>query len=245
MATSTSDIAVDAIIDEIGEQIDTGISVEHPQEVAPRLSTDTSQKVDVWSMVDGEKRQILRIDAPRVLKKLLEGGGRAFWAEGMPGGPPEVTQGNVQCMLHPDFDESDGPAGFDRSYIDSIGLTGRTCNMMSPGKGNVSNLKSVYDRDDHMTKKHPREWRTIEAALEKASQSLEVAERKEDREAMLALAGTAAVAPRTEAKPKEEVVQFICDIGICDFDSDTDVGLARHKRMARDEAHRQARGEAI
>ena len=239
----TSDIARDAAIDRLGQTIDTTIQHD-PDDTPARLSSNADQYVTVYSTLNGEPKQILKIDRRRVLGKTLPNGEYAHWAEGMPGDAPEYIKGTVMCMLHPDFDEGDGPAGFGRDYIDHIGLDGRTCNMMSPDKNNVDSFKSVYDRDDHMLKKHPREWRTVEAALGKDRDAAELRERQLDREAtqqqgaaLMAMASGVSV----QAKPAEEVIQFICDVSGCDHNSPTDIGLARHKRMATDDAHKQAR----
>ena len=246
----TSDIARDAAIDRVGQTIGTGLDLG-PDDVDATLSMlSLDKRVTVYSMLNGEPKSVRQVDLRRVLQKTLPDGRPAHWAEGMPGEAPEYVRGQIMCMLHPDFDESDGPAKFARDYVDHIGLTGRTCNMMAPDKNNIDNFKSVYDRDDHMAKKHPREWRTIEAALEKAREELELNERRADREATQrqgdALMALAAGSPATtQPEPAKEVIQLICDVEDCDFESPTDIGLARHKRMARDEAHQLARGEEL
>ena len=241
----TSDIARDAAIDRVGQTIGTGLDLG-PDDVDATLTVLSSDKmVPVYSMLTGERKEVRQVDLRRVLQKMLPNGQPAHWAEGMPGEAPEYVRGEVKCMMHPDFDETDGSAGFDRDYIDHIGLTGRTCNMMAPDKNNVDNFRSIYERDRHMEKKHRVEWATIEDALEKDRLTVEKEERRQDREAMLALAGTAAAAPRVEAQPEpeEEVIQYICDVSGCGDDFPTDVGLARHKRMNTDDAHRQVRDE--
>ena len=240
----TSDIARDAAIDRLGQAIDT--SIQHdPDDLPARLSSNTDDHVTVYSTLTGGPKQILLIDRRRVLSKTLPNGEYAHWAEGMPGEAPLYVKGEVMCMLHPEFDEADGAAGFTRDYIDHAGLTGRTCNMMAPDKNNVDNFKSVYARDRHMEQKHPVEWDTIKAALVKDREDREQVERKEDRAAMLALAGTAAGAqPVVAPEPVKEVVHFICDVEGCGSELGTDIGLVRHKRTTMDAAHRQARGEA-
>ena len=243
MVTSTTkDFAVDAAVEKLGVSIDTGITHDG-SDIPARVSTDADRKVTLYSTTTGEPHEILLNDAPRVLRKRRRDGSRAFWAEEMPGERPLRVVGTVQCMLHPDFDETDGAAGFDRKFIDDIGLAGRTCNMMAPDKANRGDFKSVYERDDHMAKKHRREWRTIEAAQEQADAARDRAERRETTDAMLALAGRAAGAPVAPAPEPEEVTQSICDVQGCDMECSTERYLGVHKAKALDEAHRRARGE--
>jgi len=241
-----TDIAREAAIDRLGNEIDSDIQHD-PDDTPARLSSNADQYVMVYSMLNGEPKRVLKIDQRRVLGKMLPNGQPAHWAEGMPGEAPPYVKGKVMCMLHPDFDEEEGASGFARVYVDFIGLDGRTCNMMAPDKNNIDSFKSVYDRDDHMAKKHPREWETIQAALEKDREEMELRERRLDRaatkqqgEALMAMAASRSVQPSLE----EEVIHFICDIEGCGSELDTDVGLVRHKRTTMDAAHVQARAEA-
>ncbi len=187
---ATTDIGRVAVIDKISRQVTTGIDLDGDDTPA-QISSNSDEMVTLYSMIDGEPRPILNLDVPRVLRKVLPDGTPAFWHPDMPGSAPEYTRGQIKCMLHPDFDESEGPAQFDRHFIDGIGLTGRTCNLMAPDKSNVSVFKSVFDRDDHMAKKHRREWATIQDALQTASTQRYREEDRQTRQAMLSLAASA------------------------------------------------------
>ncbi|MEE8457513.1 MAG: hypothetical protein V3S28_05645, partial [Acidimicrobiia bacterium] len=187
---ATTDIGREAVIDKISRQVTTGLDLG-TDDAPAQISSNSDEMVTLYSMIDGEPRSILNLDVPRVLRKVLPNGSPAFWHPDMPGAAPEYTKGQIKCMLHPDFDESEGPAQFDRQFIDGIGLTGRTCNLMAPDKANVADFHSVFDRDDHMAKKHRREWATIQDALQTASTQRYRNEDRQTREAMLALAASA------------------------------------------------------
>jgi|TARA_R100001530_G_scaffold17438_2_gene15071 hypothetical protein len=198
MVTQNDDIAAAAVIKQIEEDVAlVGVELGAGEKQTVRANDD---KITVYSMINGEPREVLKNDAPRLLAKKLASGGLAFWYEGMPGEAPAYAKGDVSCMLHPDFDESEGASGLDRAFIDTVGLSGRTCNMNAVDKNNRDDFRSVYDRDDHMAKKHRREWSTIQAAIETRDRNRERDERREDREAMQALAGAAVtqVLPTTE-----------------------------------------------
>lgn len=174
-------------------------------------TANTDAKVTVYSMLDGEPRPILRIDAQRVLSKRLTNGQPAFWMPGMAGAAPEYKRGKVMCYMHPDFDEKDGPAEADRAWLDDIGLQGRTCNMADPSKPNKADFRSIYDRDSHMRAKHKDEWRIIEAAKERRQRAIEAEERRLDREAMrgMAQAALAGQAVRRPGRPPRAVAPVV------------------------------------
>ena len=155
----------------------------------PPISSNSDPKITIYSMIDGEPRSILKLDRTRVLSKTLSDKSPAFWYEGMPGEPPTYTKGTIRCFLHPEFDETDGPAEFDRSFIDDIGLAGLFCNANNPRVANVDSFRTVFDRDEHVRRKHKRTWATVQSALERKERDAEREERRADRDAMLALAG--------------------------------------------------------
>lgn len=246
---ATTDFGRQAVIDDISREIAHDIDLDK-DDAAPRISANSDDSITLYSMIDGEPRPgVLKIDAPRVLAKKLPDGKPAFWIEGMPGEPPERTRGQVKCMLHPDFDESEGPSGFDRHFVDGVGLTGRTCNLMAPDKNNVDKFKSVYDRDDHMAKKHKREWATIQAALTQAKGERDRDEDKQTRDAMLALAASATgqVAPiqqetvavaSPEAAGGNPAIDHECPTCGKSFPR-----IGAHRKLSMDAAHVAARGE--
>lgn len=223
----------------VKQALDTGLEMGEGDET--KVSSNTDRRVTVFSTIDGEPRDILRIDAERVLAKRLPDGKAAFWFPGLPGTAPTYVKGEIKCFLSPDFDELDGPAGFDRTWLDSIGLRGRTCNMMAPDKGNQK-FRTLYDRDDHAQKKHRNEWRVIQAALTKQREDRYEAERRAEREtqrvsaeAMLALAGravSAEVSPATSVETRT-ASHFTCDQ--CDYAGDSAHALTVHKGRAHKE----------
>ncbi len=162
-----------------------------------KSAIDEGKWVVLTSMQDGLPRPpIPRIHAERVLKKRRPDGSPAFWIEGMPYSPPKPQKGSIKCMLHPDFDETDGPAGFDRSFVDEAGLSGVTCNMNARDKKNRDDFANVVQRDDHMKSKHPRFYAAIQSLIERRAKTAADAAAEADREmvraqqqAILALAG--------------------------------------------------------
>lgn len=185
----------------VNNAVDSGVALQKDEE--QRLISNTDEKVTIFSTQNGEPRQILKIDAKRVLNKRLSDGRPAFWMEGMPGKPPVYAKGTIACYLDPNFDESDGPAGFDRAWLDKIGLEGRTCNMMAPDKNNQK-FRSVFDRDDHAAKKHRNEWKIIQDAIEKKRLATEAEERRLDREAQQAQAAAMLALAGVRQEPKAE-----------------------------------------
>ena len=175
---------------DIEKAIDPGFSLEKDE--VQRITSNSDEKTIVYSTIDGMPHDILKIDARRVLLKKLPDGKPAFWMKGMSGEKPKAFTGSVQCYMHPDFNENDGPAGFDRKWIDSIGLGGRTCNMSAPDKNNRADFKSPFERDEHVRTKHRREWAIIQSSIEAKRRQDELDERRADRQAMQALAGGAA-----------------------------------------------------
>lgn len=108
-------------------------------------ATDRS-RVIVFSMLDGEPHEILRIDRPRVLALRMPDGKPAFWSPGMPGRPPRRVVGTIMCRLHPDSPE--------RAQVDALGFAGRYCNDGDRRMQPRADFKNVIDRDNHEERKH-------------------------------------------------------------------------------------------
>lgn len=177
---------------DIEKAIDPGFSME-PEETQ-RITSNTDEVVTIYptSGVDmGRPRQILKNDARRVLLKRINGE-PAFWMEGMAGSKPVPFSGTISCYMHPEFNEKDGPAGFDRAWLDSIGLAGRTCNMSDPSKNNKADFKSPYERDEHVRTKHRREWAIIQSSVEAKRRQDAIDDQRRATDAMIALAGNRA-----------------------------------------------------
>lgn len=186
---------------EVERAIDPGFSMEDG-DTAPTLTSNSREYITIYSTADGEPHEVLSIDARRILMKRFPDGRYAFWHPNMGGAPPTRVRGSVQCYLSPDFDETDGPAGFDRKWIDSIGLAGRVCNMNAPDKG-IPKFLSSYNRDEHARTKHRLEYQTIKEAQQARRQAQYDADARQQREAMIRLA-EAAAGPVSKKRNTEE-----------------------------------------
>ena len=175
-----SDLSRNAALD---QALDPGFALGEGE--AFSVTSNSDETVTVYSMIDGTSREVLKIDARRVLQKTI-GGKPAFWIEGMPGKPPKTTDGTIPCFMHPNFE--DKVLGVDRKWVDSLGLAGRTCNMMQPDRPSRADFKSVFDRDDHMLHRHRREWDVIQRALATRETESNKANDTAFREALMALA---------------------------------------------------------
>ncbi len=207
-------------------------------------------KVQLTSMVDGLIRPpISMVHAERVLEETLDEAGTmpAFWIPGMAYQPPEPVVGTTKCMLHPDFDETNGPAGFGREFIDKAGLAGFFCNRGDVSKKSKDNFTSVFDRDQHMKHKHKTQWELIEAAINKDEERDEKTQRQLDREVLMALARSAGGQPEPQIKVEPPLNQQIyvepeepkpsarvptaCLVEDCEFVGKGPGGLSAHMRM--------------
>ncbi len=203
-------VAVEQALVASGIAVDAGLGLDG-KDNTQTVSSNSDEHVIVYSTLDGEPHEILRLDARRALTKRLANGRPAFWIPEMGGPAPARTSGSIPCYLDPDFDESDRPDHINREWIDSIGLRGRFCNGSAPDKNNA-HFVSDYDRDAHMAMKHRREWATINTALGRQREAMYRAGDKDMREAMMALAQsvagrnepTPASAPAKAAKPAAE-----------------------------------------
>lgn len=224
---------------------DTGLQIES--------AIDSAGWVRLTSMRDGLQRPpIPQIHAARILAKRLPDGSPAFWMEGMPYTPPEPQIGTIKCYFHPDFDETDGAAGFGREFIDAAGLQGFTCNYGDPSKNNRGDFKSVMQRDSHMRSRHRRQLDAVEQAQaeqkdreQRAEQALERDYQRQQTEAMLKLLERqiAAAGPQIQVEPPETTLvtaeradyvptsvtaMLVCED--CGFEAKGNVGLSAHRR---------------
>lgn len=183
---------------------DTGLEVES--------NIVDGQWVQLTSMRDGLPRPpIPRVHASRVLEKTLPDGSPAFWIQGMPYDPPVPQIGSIKCYFHPEFDETDGPAGFGRDFIDQAGLEGFTCNNKDNSKQNRGDFKTVMQRDAHMQNRHRRQIEAVEKAQGDAKEQAERSERRQQTETMMRLmerqielsGGVVPEAPEPAAVPLE------------------------------------------
>lgn len=159
----------------------------------------------IYSTETGEKVPCLGYMLAQKLRQRLPNGKFRFTTVD-PGIRPK--QGTIKCMLHPDDPN--------RKYYDELGF--RTCR-----KHNITNR---YQLQQHMKRRHPQEWETIEEERKRK-------EREEDRALQRLLLSSQL--PKEE-KPKEEPKQempksdkapFVCDV--CGLDFGAEIILNRHK----------------
>lgn len=196
-----------------------GLALEEgPQGDEVTMTTTTDRVVTVYSMIDGAPRSILANDFERVMLKRLPDGRPAFWVEGMPGDPPPaVTQGTLKCFLYPEYE--DEGRGFDRAFVDSLGLAGRTCNMNNAMAKNRADFTTEFQREAHERSKHRDEHAVLEQGLARRERERERFDVEQTRAAMLALAGG-------NAATAQRVVMYAC--AHCDREFESKQGLLVH-----------------
>lgn len=109
--------------------------------------------VYVWDSRTFEKYAVLYYMLPQKLRQRREDGSFRFTTTD-PGKKPK--RGTIKCMLHKN--------GENRKHYDELGF--RVCNKQ--------NITNPYQLRQHMVKKHPQEWATIE-------QERQEREKQEDR----------------------------------------------------------------
>lgn len=124
-----------------------------PLALVDQTQTDRSQTL-VFSMQDGEPREVMTKERPRLLRKRLPDGRPAFWVPGMPGRPPSRNVGTWKCFLHPESDE--------RKLVDEAGYAGRYCNDGDPSKKNRDNFRALSQKEQHERRKHPNAWEAVQ-----------------------------------------------------------------------------------
>jgi len=197
-----NNLAMEAAVTAVENEL--GIGGQPEAEDHQYLTSNTNQYVTVLSMIDGEPRPILKNDFSRVIRKRLEDGRPAFWVEGMPYEAPEYKRGNLMCFLHPDFDETDGPWGIDRKFLeDEVGLVGYTCNMQNTKNNNRADFKNVLMRTAHERSKHRAEYEATVDALERIQATADRAAQRDQMAAILELVKGNAAAVDAAAEPKK------------------------------------------
>ncbi len=150
----------------------------------------------VWDTRTFEKLPILYYMLPQRLRDRRPDGSFRFTTTD-PNQTPK--HGTVRCLLHPEREE--------RKHFDELGF--RICNK--------HNLINQYQLQQHMKKKHPQEWATIE-------EEKKTKEKEEDRalQRLLLLNQTSKVSKETEATTEPEPVKSLkCpQCGAGDFKSE-------------------------
>jgi len=129
--------------------------------------------VYVWDSRTFERAPVLYYMLPSILRR-RRADGSFIWTTNDPKQLPK--RGTLKCLLH-----KDSP---DRAEYDKMGL--RACKK--------SNITNEYEVKQHMLKKHPKEWQTIEDKRKER-------ERQEDRAFQRALYEAVGGKKEKEEKP--------------------------------------------
>jgi predicted RNA-binding Zn-ribbon protein involved in translation (DUF1610 family) len=139
----------------------------------------------IWDTQTGEKVPCLGYMLAQKLRQRLPNGKFRFTTKD-PGIRPK--RGTIKCLLHPDDPN--------RKEYDNLGFG--TCRK--------SNLTNPYQLEQHMRRRHPQEWKTIESARKKARDD----EDRDLQRAVLEQLKPKQETPAAKADNKEESEGFPC-----------------------------------
>lgn len=143
----------------------------------------------IYSLINGEPITLPRYMAEGVIgKRNPDGPGYMFTAHKE--NAPEYKLGTVKCFLHPESTYRTS------GILDAAGVQAFSCNS--------GNHPSDYAMEEVAKGKHRKQWAAVQAYLDRQERAEERAERKEQTDAMLALAGRPANA-KAEGTNAEEV----------------------------------------
>ena len=132
--------------------------------------------ITLYAMSDGEPIPMPQPIAEMAIKKRYKSGGYMFTDS--PGEAPEYKLGTVKCFLHPDSPERKSGA------LDEVGVAGVFCT--------AEHLASKYSRRIHAENRHGKRWAAYQEHMKELREDADRAERKQQLDATLALAGKAA-----------------------------------------------------
>lgn len=140
------------------------------------VHTTDREKVTMYNTMNGQPSEFLiYMVGKRLSHKRPDG--KPVWTLN-PAEAPPYKVGTLKCPLHHDHE--------DRAWIDSIGLDGVYCGVNNPEGRDKENIPSQFQVVQHMRRKHPTAFATIEQAREKEEKE---EERKWQRQMMEAMAG--------------------------------------------------------
>jgi hypothetical protein len=148
---------------------------EDQQQIIFKETSPARQKTVIYSMRDGEPVTVPLYQAQKALQKWdRELGSYAFTADKAKA--PEYKLGTIVCFLH-----NDSP---DQPVLQQIGLGGKHCRKAT--------IPDDYNKELHAKHRHPREWASYRAHLEKVEKEEDKRRQQQQLDATLALAGQAA-----------------------------------------------------
>lgn len=150
---------------------------EDDQEIIFKDTSRRRAKVLVYSMSDGEPIEMDIELAKKAIEKQLTDGQFMFTMNKEDA--PEYRFGEVKCFLHPESKE--------RPVLNQIGLAGITCAS--------AKLANAYSKRIHAQHRHKQQWSMYQEHVQEMERETERNERREQTDAMLAMAGRAAWTP--------------------------------------------------
>lgn len=168
---------------DLGQQIDAlNMGLEDGDRPPIFQRADPPKKYAViYSMLDGEELYWpLKIVTACLSKRDPETGKFLFTANKEEA--PEYVKGTTKCFLH-----KDSP---DRVILDQIGMA----NILCP----AGQLASTYSKRIHAQHRHKNQWEAYQDYIRDQEREMERQERRDQTDAMLAMAGKAAGVPTSE-----------------------------------------------
>ncbi len=161
-----------------------GIEREDMQEVSFEILAPGRRKHRIYSLVDGEPRDVPEYMLDATLGKQLQDGSFEFTSKEEEA--PQYKQGEIKCAFHAESPERES------GLLEKAGVAGTVCMK--------ANLRSGFAKRGHGQNKHSKETEAINAQLDDQKE-----EKREERaeatlEAQQAMAAAALGA--TEEKPK-------------------------------------------
>lgn len=144
---------------------------------------ETSKKapiITLYAMSDGEPLPMPQPIAEMAIKKRYKGGGYMFTDNAAEA--PAYKLGAIKCFLHPDSPERKSGA------LEDAGITNILCHS--------EHLASRYSRRIHCENRHGKRWAAFKEHEKELREETDRVERKQQLDATLALAGTAAKAKK-------------------------------------------------
>lgn len=182
---------------------DAALSAESNQDVLFVDMTPKEAPITLYAMADGEPIAMPPWIARMAIRKKYQGGGYMFTND--PAEAPQYTQGAVKCFLHRESPERLSGA------LDEVGIASAICP--------AEHLASIYSRRIHAENRHGKRWAAFQEHKKELQEQADRAERKQQLEATLALAGKAA-----------STVKVACEE--CGAEFDTQNQLRGHKMGA-------------
>ena len=138
--------------------------------------------ITLYAMSDGEPIPMPQPIAAMAIKKRYKGGGYMFTDN--PDEVPKYVLGSVKCFLHADSPERASGA------LAEVGIASIFCP--------AEHLASKYSRRIHAENRHGKRWAAYQEHMKELREEADREAQRQQLEATLALAGTAAKKRKTE-----------------------------------------------